>query len=640
MASPQAMPDQADRTWNRFVQAAGSPGALLRAAADLGAIPEADRVQTAEVPPLPAAVDPLAYTIALLANRAPGSAPGRGPAVPSHRTLPEPLRSELARMLLGIHAAEQARRTALARLPEAFTPSVLMDQFPAASSAAIGIAPALDFRRLLGQVDRPTLLQGMAVLAQAAEHLSRYLATASTLPSVYWRHDTPLGTVLVDTTGGSAVHELDSPLLVVDVGGDDRYVFAARRDSNRIAVLIDRGGNDVYTATVPGSDPSAGVLGYGILWDSAGDDDYRGGMLAQGAALFGAALHIDQGGSDRYAATAYAQGFAVAGWAVLHSAPAATRFDAVSHAQASAGSEGVAVLVDGGGDDRYTLSDAPLLFPSAQLADSNTSMGQGAGRGLRSDGRPGGVSTTGGTGLLLDVAGDDHYTAQVFAQGMGYHEGLGMLLDGGGQDTFEAAWYAMGAAAHNAAGLLVQRGGGDDHYSARHSAALGAAHDFSVAVFVDQGGDDDYRVRDLGIGAALDNSVALFRDDGGADRYALDAGACRGFGYAALADTDPIRRSLPGAGFFVDGGGMDDYPAHCSARNGTAWTLFPGNGGTDSPAARSRGQDLPLLPALPRAAGRAPLPAGEPRALRGGSCRYRGSCRMPAGRNAERAVPA
>ncbi|MCS4509743.1 hypothetical protein [Xylophilus ampelinus] len=596
MASPGALPARARHIEDRFRQAQDSPGALLRAAADLGAIPGVDRSWSAPAPMLPGGTDTLADALALLSVDTAGRGAGPPPAgatVPPDATLPEPLRGEIARMLLGIHAAEQLRRTALAGMPAALTPSALLGQFPDGSAVPTGIPAALDLRRLLSRLDRPALLQGMAVLAQAAARLSGHLQAAPALPRVYWRHETPLGTVLVDTTGTGSAHVLDSPLLVLDVGGDDRYTFEVRRDGNRIAVLIDHGGDDLYAAAGPGTDPSAGILGYGILWDSEGSDGYRGGSFAQGAAVFGAALHIDQAGRDRYTATAYAQGFAVAGWAVLRSSSDATRFDAVSQSQASAGPEGTAVLLDAGGDDRYTLSGTPLLFPSAQLPDRNVSLGQGAGRGQRPDASAGGVSTTGGTGLLLDAAGDDHYSAHVFAQGVGYHEGTGMLLDGGGHDTFEAAWYAMGAAAHNAAGLLVKRGDGDDRYAASHSAALGAAHDFSVAVFVDQGGDDYYRVGDFGIGAALDNSVAFFVDGRGADHYALGPGACRGFGYAALADPDPLRSTLAGAGFFVDRAGRDVYPRQCPARNGAAWTSPPEGDTAASAAARGIGHDCP-----------------------------------------------
>jgi hypothetical protein len=232
----------------------------------------------------------------------------------------------------------------------------------------------------------------------------------------------------------------------------------------------------------------------------------------------------------------------------------------------------VAVLIDPAGNDRYTLDNTPLMYPSAQLPDRNISMGQGAGRGIRADSADG-RSSAGGIGILLDLDGDDRYVAQVFAQGVGYYEGLGLLVDGGGSDRFDAAWYAMGAAAHRGAGILLKRGTGDDSYRASHSIALGAAHDFSVGIFLDEGGNDHYEVGDLGLGAAHDNSNALFVDAAGDDVYRITAEACRALGAAHIGDRGNVRDDLPNLGLFMDLGGNDTYPAHCAqARDDSAWT--------------------------------------------------------------------
>ena len=200
-------------------------------------------------------------------------------------------------------------------------------------------------------------------------------------------------------------------------------------------------------------------------------------------------------------------------------------------------------------------------------------MGQGAGCGIRAasaDDR----SSAGGIGLLLDMAGDDHYVAQVFAQGVGYYEGLGLLVDSGGNDQFDAAWYAMGAAAHQGAGILLKRGTGNDNsYRASHSIALGAAHDFGVGILVDEGGNDHYQIGDLGLGAAHDNSSALFVDAAGNDVYQIAAKACRALGTANLSDPGSERDHLPNLGLFMDLGGNDTYASHCrQARHNSMWT--------------------------------------------------------------------
>jgi hypothetical protein len=209
--------------------------------------------------------------------------------------------------------------------------------------------------------------------------------------------------------------------------------------------------------------------------------------------------------------------------------------------------------------------------PSPQLPDRNTSMGQGAGYGMRGeffDGR----STSGGIGMLLDLAGNDRYEAQLMAQGFGYDEGLGMLLDDGGNDHFETAWYGMGAGVHHAAGILLKRGVGNDTYRSTHEMVLGTGNDFSVGVFVDEGGDDEYSVGQLSLGVAYSNSTGIFVDGAGNDRYFVASTTCRAMGAAYMYAWGNARETLPSLGLFMDLGGADKYPAHCvRAKNNSLW---------------------------------------------------------------------
>ncbi len=505
--------------------------------------------------------DPLAAALAWIQPIAERRGAVRPAALPERAQSTEPLRREVARMLAAMGRAHRRLERALERLPAELTPAVLRDQLLQTGDASMP-PDALDLRALLPRLDREVLLAGMLELAAATERLQHFVTATPELPKVDWQVETPIGAVVVDTTGRDNTRRLAAPLLVLDVGGNDRYEFAAAPPARHISVVLDHGGNDRYLARADGADPSAATLGYGLLWDTDGDDQYQGTHFAQAAALFGAALLVDRAGANRFVATGHAQGYALGGLALLAGGPGNDEFVAQTHAQASAGPEGVAVLVDAAGNDRYTLDNEPLLRPSPQLPTHNTSMGQGAGRGLRPV-VPGGLSATGGIGVLIDFAGDDRYTAQVFAQGAGYHEGLGLLIDGGGTDRFDAAWYAMGAAAHRAAGVLLKRGSGNDRYRAAHSTSLGAAHDLSAAVFLDEGGDDDYALGDLGFGASHDHGVAAFADLAGRDRYEVGAAACRAFGVIERSAPD-----LPGAGraagIFIDPDAAGDHaPGAC-----------------------------------------------------------------------------
>jgi len=558
---------------------------------------------------LRAAADPLVASLAWMAPKAKrGSA--WPPTLPTQAQLPGELRFELAMVLAAMGQSQQFLQRALARLPAGLTPTLLRRQ---ALSGELQLFEAPDYRSLLPLIERETLLAGMQDLVAATERLKR-VASTTQLPAVALTLNTPMGQIVVDTTGRNNQYRLQDPLLVLDVGGDDDYDFLPRSDSHRISVLLDHLGNDRYSTRAPGADPSSATLGYGILWDTEGDDHYLGRQQAQAAALFGAALLVDGGGSNVFVASGYAQAHAIGGLAVLHSSAGQDSFTAQTHAQGSAGPLGVALLLNPGGDDSYMLSNTPLVLASPQLPDRNASMGQGAGRGVRGDGLDG-RSTAGGIGLLIDLAGDDHYSAQVFAQGVGYQQGLGLLVDDGGNDHFEAAWYGLGAAAHQGAGVLLKRGTGHDHYQISHSTSLGAAHDLSVAIFVDEGGNDHYALGDLGLGAAHANGTALFVDGGGDDSYQVSASACRALGGAYISQWGNVRESFLNLGLFMDLGGTDSYPAQCErVHNNTHWA-----GPRAWPQLKLRSEagagfdGTGVLPFALRALTPSPLPALEPK---------------------------
>jgi hypothetical protein len=571
-AVPLDAPLHARALAESYASASDSPHALMALTGGVAGLTSTRTMQSAGQPHeaiLREGSDPLA---ASLASMRPMSADWP-PPLPDTTRLPDPLRLEIALVLSAIAQSNRALQRAFASLPTTATPELLRRQ-------AFGdkfLSPdEPDYRQLLPRIDRKALLDGMLDLVAAVERLQKFVTTEQHLPAVAWTLDTPMGQIVVDTTGRDNEYRLKDPLLVLDVGGDDQYQFLPRGNCCPISVVLDHGGNDRYVAIEPGSDPSSATLGLGVLWDTQGDDTYLGTDQAQASALFGAALLVDGGGDNQFVASGYSQAYAIGGLAVLRSGTGNDRFTAQTYAQGSAGPLGVAVLIDPAGNERYTLDNVPLRNPSPQLPDRNISMGQGAGRGLRA-GPAGGPASAGGIGIVIGLAGDDDYVAQVFAQGVGYYEGLGLLVDSAGNDQFDAAWYAMGSAAHKGAGILLKRGTGNDRYRASHSIALGAAHDFGVGVFVDEGGHDHYSVGDLGLGAAHDNSIALFVDAAGDDVYEVAAKACRALGSAQISDPDTGRDHLPNIGLFMDLAGKDSYPRDCiQARDNAMWASPPG----------------------------------------------------------------
>ncbi len=507
---------------------------------------------------LRAAADPLQEALAWMAATPAGA--GWTPVLPDQAQLPAPLRYEIARVLAAMSQSHAFLQRAFEHFPAGITPQLLRRQ--AFYGRHIPFEKP-DYRALVPLVEREAVVGGMLDLVDAVERLERFVKNEGALPAVAWAMETPLGWIVIDTTGRDNRHRLLDPLLVLDVGGNDDYEFLARSDTHAISVLLDHRGDDRYATTAPGADPSSATLGYGVLWDTEGDDRYEGGEQAQASALFGGALLVDRGGNNRFVASARSQAHAVGGIAVLASGSGDDEFVSQTYSQATGGPGAAALLVDTGGNDRYALTNEPLVRLSPQLPDRNTSMGQGAGYGMRGvflDGR----STAGGIGMLLDLAGNDRYEAQLFAQGMGYFEGLGLLVDDGGDDSYEVAWYGMGAGVHQAAGVLLDRGTGRDVYRSTHQVVLGAANDQSVGVFVDEGGDDDYAVGHLSLGVGYGNATGIFVDGAGNDRYAVTSPTCRALGAAFLHAPGTARENQPGLGLFLDLGGTDSYPAHCT----------------------------------------------------------------------------
>jgi len=570
MAAPLDAPYRAGVLGDSLRGATGSPhqlvgwagalsGARLQRPVDFGMAAIETRLRGAP--------DPLAAGLAWMSSTKAGA--GWVPVLPDRAQLPDPLRYELARVLAAMSQSYAFLQRAFERFPPGVTPQLLRRQ---AFEGAFVPFESPDYRQLLPLVEREAVVGGMLDLVGAVERLQRFVKDEAALPPVTWSLQTPFGWIVVDTSGRDNRHQLKDALLVLDVGGNDDYEFLAPDAAHAISVLLDHRGNDRYATAAPGADPSSATLGYGILWDTEGDDRYEGTEQAQASALFGAALLVDGAGSNRFAASSRSQAHAIGGLAVLASADGDDAFTAQTYSQATGGPGGVALLVDTGGNDRYMLGNVPLVRPSPQLPDRNTSMGQGAGYGMRGvflDGR----STAGGIGMLLDLAGNDRYEAQVFAQGVGYYEGLGMLLDDGGDDRFASAWYAMGAGVHYAAGILLKRGVGNDAYRSTHEMALGSANDLSVGVFVDEGGDDAYAVGQLSLGVAHANGTALFVDGAGNDRYSVASPTCRALGAAYMHAWGNARETLPNLGLFMDLGGTDSYPAHCErAANDSFWS--------------------------------------------------------------------
>ena len=272
----------------------------------------------------------------------------------------------------------------------------------------------------------------------------------------------------------------------IDLAGDDRYV--GRKDLSFGAALG----------------------GIAIQWDAAGNDLYDAGHASLGAGILGVGVLVDEGGDDVYRCKDFGDG---AG-RLRHRDPPSTAAATTSttrtcSARASPPRGGAACWPSSAGNDVYDAggvhSDAPLH------RDRTMSLSQGFSIGMRPD-------ASGGVGVLVDVAGNDRYSADIYGQGASYWFSLGLLIDDDGNDTYVLGHYGQGAGIHLSAGMLLDRAGQDLYYD-EYGVGIGGAHDYAVGFLVDRGGDDHYAGSGGSQGGALTNSVAMLLDAAGDDGY-------------------------------------------------------------------------------------------------------------------------
>lgn len=366
----------------------------------------------------------------------------------------------------------------------------------------------------------------------------------------------------------------DTPAwLCIDLGGDDTYTarFGASLSPGSSGILIDIAGNDRYTSDLPGNF-ACGLFGLGILIDLAGNDTYAAGDSSLACAWFGVGLLADFAGNDTYAGKRWTQGFAVAGAALLIDHAGDDSYTANYQSQGAASTLGAAALVDRDGHDAYTARDDGNV--SAMYLNQSVAMSQGCGFGRRAD-TTDGHSLAGGIGILADARGDDHYHAQVWAQGCGFWWAVGALHDFAGNDKYRNGKYSAGAAAHFAIGVHIDHLGDDTHNSGEvdNPTAVnqyqGHARDAAISLFADLAGNDRYMLRNHCGGSADLSSLAIFYEHDGDDHYEYRPSELPT--EPGWADTPPLGTTTATkntlitpdrprtTGIFIDAGGNDRY---------------------------------------------------------------------------------
>ncbi|MSR25278.1 MAG: hypothetical protein EXR96_09375 [Nitrospiraceae bacterium] len=341
--------------------------------------------------------------------------------------------------------------------------------------------------------------------------------------------------------------------------------YLPRWGGQRVALLLDLGGNDTYAGFAA---PISELQGISVVIDLEGDDVYEAGPLGLATGRLGVGMLVDFEGNDQYYLAAGSGGTGFAGIGLLLDRSGNDDYRSFGYAIGFGGPLGIGAVVDFTGNDGYQCGhryasgynqvDAPDARPGeARYQYDCFGIGAGVGQRLLPKQEPPAVEdVAGGIGLVLDQEGNDRYTSSNFSQGVGYYFGAGIKVDERGNDVHEAARYGHAAAAHFGVGLFVDRAGADRYGSTGPFYNGAAAWDRSVALAIDDGADDDtYDLqRSTGLGIADHHAWSLFVDAGGRDRYLLPKG---------LGDAQ--HGSVSG---FFDLGGEDRYETAMPARQG------------------------------------------------------------------------
>jgi len=424
-----------------------------------------------------------------------------------------------------------------------------------------------EFYDFIHQIDYRYLYTGAEDLALALD------VAADTLKKLFFEQDfefvfpTALGKIVINDRRNN-FYENDDYFIIVDLGGDDFYKSGActRDYQHPISIILDFEGDDTYESIYQSPSLGGGVFGYGYLMDLKGDDIYKSKDLSLGCGLFGVGGVMDFEGRDLYNSYTTSQGSGAFGIGILSDLEGDDTYLTFFCSQGFGFTKGTGILVDLRGNDKYIANDSVIDFPSSQTKEHNTSMSQGVGFGWRAD-FVDGHSLAGGIGMLVDMQGNDSYSAGLFAQGCAYWYGVGILKDERGEDDYSGIWYVQGSGAHFGVGVLND-GDGNDRYTASMNMAQGAGHDFTIGYLLDESGDDIYDAPNLSLGGGNANGVGIFWDRVGNDVYNVEAATT--LGRANISSRGSLRDHMLCLGLFLDTGGEDRY-SKPFAKDDTLW---------------------------------------------------------------------
>ena len=420
--------------------------------------------------------------------------------------------------------------------------------------ASLTIAAAID-----------TLVKNKKLLSHAVSPIS-FHETTKLRGDIIAYEETPFGSIIIGGTGATYYNNI-TPLLIIDLGGDDEYHNIAPFFSNEpiraaSSTIIDFEGNDIYRSDSGFAQGSAG-FGFSSLVDLAGNDTYLSHDFSQGCGFFGVGILYDRNGDDRYRSDVMGQGAAAFGVGLLCDLEGNDSYFGNLYNQGLGFVGGMGLLIDGDGNDTFVAGEKYPDFREPGKAFDSFS--QGFGLGYRNYG-------SGGIGVLWDAHGNDRYKSSYFSQGSSYWYAIGLLLDSAGSDSYEARRYAQGAGTHSTVGALIDSAGNDFYTS--WAISQGCGYDYSQGMLLDTKGDDTYRAEWFSQGTSGASGVGLLLDEQGNDTY-----LCEGFNSQGSGQYS-VKEASGSIGLLFDLQGQDTYSN--KGENNSLWQQGRSGGGIDT----------------------------------------------------------
>ncbi len=239
------------------------------------------------------------------------------------------------------------------------------------------------------------------------------------------------------------------------------------------------------------------------------------------------------------------------------------------------GDRPLSIIVDFSGNDEYSatenfaegagiLGTGILLDMAGDDIYHGTAFSQGVG--------------IAGIGILADRGGNDEYFGQEYNQGAGFW-GMGFLLDSGGKDSYRSHLFAQGVGGPKGLGLLLDNSGDDSYYATGKEPSsygtpgifrgysqgfgIGYRHHASggIGILIDSEGCDRFRAGNFSQGGGYYFGLGILRNSGNGDDEYIASRYGQGFSAHSAA------------GILIEGGGDDHYSGHVGALQGAAWDL-------------------------------------------------------------------